>query len=388
MKSSRSRLKRDFRKIHPHPVNRRLEKALAQPLHPTYDVTRSYEWNYRFGPLFKGPYPPPRKITKPFRLLDFELNSRLGVAAGPLLNSNWIRVYAKLGFDLLSYKTVRTQKRLSNPPPNCVFVDTRGPLTDNRLGETLFTMKEEPTRIEEISITNSFGVPSRNPSIWQADVERARRSIGKGQVLVVSTMGSSEYHPNVTSFVQDFALCARLAKEAGADIVELDLSCPNSNAAEGVVYLDSQLSGAITKAAKAEIGATPLFMKVGNFTRRDQLASVLRANAPHADGIAGINTVKMTVMAADGKPALPGRSQSGVCGSAIQASSLQFARWALEERKRNRYDFILVGVGGIMTPDDVDRFLALGVEAVEVATAAMWDPYLAYRYYLKNVGTG
>lgn len=365
-------------------MNKSLQKALARELHPTYDVTKSYEWNYRFGPLCKGPYPPPRQIGQPIRLLDFELHSRLGIAAGPLLNSKWIMVYAKLGFDILSYKTVRTQKRLSNPSPNCVFVDTRGPLTDNRLGETLFTMKEEPTRIEAISITNSFGVPSRNPSIWQADVERAKRSIGKGQVLVVSAMGSSEYHPNVTSFVRDFALCARLAKEAGADIVELDLSCPNSNAAEGVVYLDSQLSGAITKAAKAEIGATPLFMKVGNFTRRDQLASVLRANAPHADGIAGINTVKMTVMAADGKPALPGRPQSGVCGAAIQASALQFTRWAIEERRRNRYDFILVGVGGIMTPDDVDRFLALGVEAVEVATAAMWDPYLAYRYYLSH----
>ena len=377
MRYSRSLLK-------PDPKTKTINKALAQPLHPTYDVTRSYEWNYRFGPLFKGPYPPPRQIGQPIRLLDFELNSRLGIAAGPLLNSKWIKAYAKLGFDILSYKTVRTQKRPSNLPPNCVFIDTKGPLTDSRLSETLFAMKETPTRIEEISITNSFGVPSRNPSIWQADVERAKRFIGKGQVLVVSTMGSSEYHPDVASFVEDFALGARLAKEAGADIVELDLSCPNSNAAEGVVYSDPNLSGAITKAAKAAISDTPLFIKVGNFTRRDQLAAVLRTNAAHADGIAGINTVKMTVMTADGKPALPGRSQSGVCGAAIQTSALQFVSWALEERKRNRYDFILIGVGGIMTPADMDRFLGLGVEAVEVATAAMWDPYLAYRYYLHH----
>jgi dihydroorotate dehydrogenase len=379
-------LKRDARKSQPDAAYRRLEKSLLQPLHPTYDVTRSYEWNYRFGPLFKGPYPPPRKISHPVRLLDFELNSRLGIAAGPLLNSDWIRVYAKLGFDLLSYKTVRTRRRLSNPAPNCVFVDTRGPLTDDRLNETLFSMKEGPRRIEEISITNSFGVPSRHPKIWQEDVERARRFLGKGQVLVVSTMGSSEYHPDIASFVEDFAHCARLAKEAGADIVELDLSCPNSNAAEGVVYLDSELSGAITKAAKAAIGDTPLFIKLGNFTRRDQLAAVLRASAAHADGIAGINTVKMTVMAGLGQPALPGRPQSGVCGAAIQSSALQFVRWALEERKTNRYDFVLIGVGGIMTPEDIHRFLGLGVDAVEVATAAMWDPYLAYRYYLARHG--
>jgi len=37
-----------------------------------------------------------------------------------------------------------------------------------------------------------------------------------------------------------------------------------------------------------------------------------------------------------------------------------------------------------MSPEDVDEFLRCGVEAVEVATAAMWDPYLAYRYYLSG----
>src|SRR4249920_572800 len=91
-----------------------LERALAKGLAPTYDINKSYEWNYRYGPLFKGPYPPERKIQKQFKLLDFELNSPLGIAAGPLLNSKWIRVYSKLGFDILSYKTVRTRKRPSN----------------------------------------------------------------------------------------------------------------------------------------------------------------------------------------------------------------------------------------------------------------------------------
>lgn len=361
----------------------RLEQALARPLHPTYDITRSYEWNYRNGPLFRGPYPPARRVTAPVRLLDFKLHSPLGIAAGPLLNSNWIRVYAKLGFDLLSYKTVRTLRRASNAAPNCVFVDTGGPLTDARLGETLAVRAAAPGTIDQVTITNSFGVPSRSPRVWQEDVARAKSYLGPGQVLVVSAMGTSESYPDAASFINDFAVAARLAQEAGADIVELDLSCPNSNAAEGMVYLDAALSGAISKAAKAEIGATPLFIKVGNFTRRDQLAAVLRANAPHADGVAGINTVRMTVMAGD-RPAIPGRPQSGVCGAAIQPAGLQFAAWAADEKRRNRYDFALIGVGGIMTPHDIDRFMALGVDVVEVATAAMWDPYLAYRYYLHH----
>jgi dihydroorotate dehydrogenase len=381
MRSSKSRSGSNTPRQRAAPT--RLEQALARPLHPTYDVSRSYEWNYRKGPLFRGPYPPARPVSAPVRLLDFALNSALGIAAGPLLNSNWIRVYAKLGFDLLSYKTVRTLRRASNAAPNCVFIETRGPLTDARLGETLFVRAEPPQQIDQVTITNSFGVPSRSPRVWQEDVARAKRYLSRGQVLVVSAMGTSEAYPDAASFINDFAVSARLAKDAGADIVELDLSCPNSNAAEGMVYLDAALSGAISKAAKAEIGATPLFIKVGNFTRRDQLAAVLRANAPHVEGVAGINTVRMTVMAGD-RPAIPGRAQSGVCGAAIQPAGLQFAQWAVDEKRRNAYDFALIGVGGIMTPADIDRFLALGVDAVEVATAAMWDPYLAYRYHLHH----
>ncbi|HEY4485371.1 MAG TPA: dihydroorotate dehydrogenase, partial [Nitrospiria bacterium] len=277
-------------------MNPSLKKALARDLHPAYDVAKSYEWNYRNGPLFKGPYPPARKIKSPARLLDFTLNSPLGIAAGPLLNSNWIRVYAKLGFDLLTYKTVRTRSRPSNKPPNCVYVDTRGPLTDDRLNEILRMRSQSPATLREISITNSFGVPSRNPSIWQEDVQRARGFLGKGQVLVVSTLGSAEYYPDAPSFIKDFAQSAALAREAGADIVELDLSCPNSNAAEGMIYLDPIFSSAISKAAKMELGDVPLFIKLGNFWKRDQFEAVIRANAPHVQGIVGINTVKMTVL--------------------------------------------------------------------------------------------
>jgi len=363
-----------------------LERALARGLKPTYDINKSYEWNYRNGPLFKGPYPLDREIKRPVKLLDFELNSPLGVAAGPLLNSNWIKVYARLGFDILYYKTVRTRKRLSNAAPNCVLVDAKGPLTDDRLGETLYARVKVPDRIDQISITNSFGVPSRNPSVWQADIERSKGYLSKGQILVVSVMGSSEYYPEREAFIQDFALCAGLAKEAGADVVELDLSCPNSTAEEGMVYLDPKLSGDIVRKVRARIRETPLFIKVGNFNpnRWDKLRDLLKASAAHISGIAGINTVKMTVMTDKGKPALPGRAQSGVCGAAIKESASQFVRWVAEQRRQEGYEFVLIGVGGIMTPTDIDQFLDRGADAVEVATAAMWDPYLAYRYYLHH----
>ena len=361
-----------------------LEKAISRSLRPTYNITKSYEWNYRSGPHFKGPFPPKRTASGPGRLLDFNLNSKIGIAAGPLLNSKWIRLYSRLGFDILTYKTVRTHKRLSNPKPNCVFIDTKGLIPPENLDHTLFTSKQNPEAIQDISITNSFGVPSRKPNIWQEDVRKAKGGLQPGQVFVVSVMGSSEIYPDLPSFIKDFSVCAAQAKDAGADIIELDLSCPNSNASEGMVFLDPELSSTISKAVKAEINETPLFIKLGFFTRRDQFESVIRANAPYVEGIVGINTLRMKVLSGTGRPAIPGRPESGVCGAGIKLCAKQFIDWLLATRKANRYDFLAIGVGGIMTPEDIDDFLETGIDAVEVATAAMWDPYLAVRYHLSH----
>jgi hypothetical protein len=38
-----------------------------------------------------------------------QVASRLGVPAGPLLDSNWTSFAARMGFDIVTYKTIRTQ---------------------------------------------------------------------------------------------------------------------------------------------------------------------------------------------------------------------------------------------------------------------------------------
>ncbi|NOY84316.1 MAG: dihydroorotate dehydrogenase, partial [Nitrospirae bacterium] len=93
-------------------------------VHPTYDIERSYEDNYKEGP-FLDITPPQRTVTPEHSFLDFQVNSLLGVPAGPLLNANWVITYAKLGFDLLVYKTVRTAERPCHPNPNCMYLSQK-----------------------------------------------------------------------------------------------------------------------------------------------------------------------------------------------------------------------------------------------------------------------
>ena len=93
---------------------------------PGYVPTKSYRWNYEHPPQ-------PVEVDIPslagdWRFVGLPVESPLGIAAGPLLNGRWCLYYASLGFDVLTYKTVRSSARASYPLPNLLPVDC-GPLT-------------------------------------------------------------------------------------------------------------------------------------------------------------------------------------------------------------------------------------------------------------------
>lgn len=345
----------------------------------TYDVTKSYDWNYENGPIFTDKILEQKISTKKTKLFDFELNSPLGVPAGPLLNSNWIKLYAELGWDIPVYKTVRTIEFPAHPNPNCIFAQLDHQLQDADMGTDIVGNFNKPETVDHLTITNSFGMPSKSPEVWMADVEKANLYLSDGQVMVVSVVGSVGAD---RPLVQDYAHCAKLAKEAGAKIIEVNYSCPNVCTGEGSIYTDADFSSEISKAVKSAIGSTPLLIKVGNYISSEFMESVVAANAPYIDGIAGINTIAMKVHDEEGKQALPGEGRlvSGLCGAGIHDVSQKFTEDLAEIRKKNKFDFIICGVGGMMTPDDFDQRLAGGADIVMSATAAMWEPELAMKW--------
>lgn len=349
-------------------------------LYPTYRTTLSYEENYRNGPFFDGDIPS-RTIARRHRLLGFELNSLIGVPAGPLLNSNWIKTYASLGFDLPVYKTLRTISYPSHPPPNCMFLERKEPITEGDFGRSLVAIPNGVRdRVEEISITNSFGMPSRDPKVWQEDVAKAKSYLGKGQVLIVSVVGTPGQGEGLA---EDYTKAAIYAVEAGTDLVEINLSCPNVISGEGSVFCDPEASSKVSSMVKKAIGATPLLIKIGYIPDPVLLGSVVAANAGYIDGISSVNTLSFDIVTSDGMPALPGegRRRSGVCGAAIRQCAMAQAARLVDLRRKECYQFVVIGVGGIMTTEDIRSYFSLGVDAVMSATGAMWDPYLAYRYW-------
>lgn len=337
---------------------------------PFYDPTKSYEENYESGPF--GAFTDGETFEQAGEpkedFLGQKVYTPFGIPAGPLLNSKFCKSAFEKGFDICVYKTVRSNVFPCHPFPNILAVKLEGDLTIEKAQTKLIA---DNNYSQPLSITNSFGVPSKEPKVWQEDVKKAISYAKAGQVLVLSFMGTVRPNQTPQEFITDYALAARLSKETGAKILEANLSCPNIGN-EGLVCYDLEMTEKVSKAIRAEIGDTPLILKVGYYQSDEDIKKLVEICGNYAQGIAAINTIAVEVVDKNGNQALPGKNRlrSGVCGASI--------KWAgLDMVKRLKKTMNIIGVGGVTTKEDYNEYIEAGADAVMSATGAMWNPYLA-----------
>ena len=333
-----------------------------------YDIGRSYDWNY-------DNVPDPAQIEIPeiggeWKFCGKPVESPLGMSAGPLLNGRWILYYASLGFDVLTYKTVRSRSRDCYPLPNLQPVAT----------DQLRGTETDLPAIDDMSGSwaVSFGMPSKPPAEWRADVEWTRNQLAPEKLLCVSVVGSIQPDWSLDQLADDYALCAKWAVESGADCVETNFSCPNVATCDGQLYQEPNSAQLVTARVREAIGSTPYIIKVGHVSERDAAEQLLESVVPFVDAIAATNSVAATVRGLDGKPLFDGQCR-GICGDATRTASTEQIRLFAEIRDQRGWNVSLIGVGGAGTVQHVRDYLAAGAEAVHIATAAMVDPTVAVK---------
>ena len=345
-----------------------------------YDPLKSYEDNYVQGPFvdvtnkkeIRDPLAPPQ-----FNYLGQKVNLPFGIPAGPLLNSNYIKAAFNNGYDIAVYKTVRSESYPSHPFPNVLGVHIEGDLTLERAKEPILA---DTNYTKPISITNSFGVPSKDPSVWQEDVQKAMTYVGEGQVLVLSFMGTVKKNQTEKEFISDFVLAAQLAHETGALILEGNLSCPNIGN-EGLVCYNLNITRRIVNAVREKIGSTPLIWKVGYYESDVQLSELAKIAHETNSSLSVINTMPGIIIDSHGKQALPGspaRLRSGVCGASIKWAGIDMVKRLHNIRMLKGYNFTIDGVGGVISPEDYFDYKDAGADGVFSATGAMWNVNLAH----------
>jgi dihydroorotate dehydrogenase len=308
------------------------------------------------------------------RLFDYQLNSILGISAGPLLNSRWVEGYARLGFDVLTYNTVRSTFWPAYNLPNIRHVENRD--------QVAVTARRPPQAADHPTLAVSLGNPSSEPDVWRKDVRRAKERIGHGQVLIVNIIGTPVPGGDAEALVADYGRCAAWAAEAGADIVEVHLATPDPFAEQPqMVYENVLLAAQILHRVRTTI-SVPVLAKLGAFRTPRALHETATKLAPWAHGFVLVSSIQRRVIDEEGNAAFDGsgRDRAEVVGADVFTVSSRQVSEMLAWRKAGAWERAILAVGGITTVERADTLLRGGADAVLVATAAFFDPLFATRF--------
>jgi dihydroorotate dehydrogenase (NAD+) catalytic subunit len=348
---------------------------------PIYDPAKTYDDNFDHGPF--GEFKKSATLTSAPTIatfLGYPIASRFGIPAGPLLNSRYVGAALSHGFDIVTYKTQRSVTVPANQFPNVLFLNVPGRLTIEDSKKPQVGTKNPPKSLDELTITNSFGNPSRGPKFWVPDLTEAVSMARPGQLVIASVVGTIKPGFSDANYYADFAETAKLAAGSGVKAIEVNLSCPNV-ASEGVLCYTPQATTAIMKAVREAVPNVPLIAKIGYFAPEQStlLEQVISGMAPYIDGIAAINTLPAPVVTDSGHQALPGpnRLTSGICGASIRWAGLEMVRRLSGLRTTRGFKYDIIGVGGVITPKDYDAYIEAGADVVQSATGAMWNADLA-----------
>ena len=354
-------------------------------LRPVYDFQVSFERNVSEGP--QGlPFTNLRLPKVPSKLLGYNLNSPLGVPASVLtLNSRWIEPLARIGWDIITAKTVRTTPVPPHPMPNWGYL----PQMQESLSEIPTNSTQATTDVPDIDVAklsggNSFGMPSSSPAEWQADLKATKSLLTDGQILIASVVGTADERKTglakSKSLVSDFVECTRLAAEVEPHGIELNFSCPNVYGNEGSIFHDPETAEKICKRIRSEIRDVRLLVKIG-YLANDELQKLFNATYKYVDGYTAINTVSTKIISAGQReePFFPGtdRTNGGVSGVAIRTLALATVKRLRGLALEKKPELEIIGVGGISSVEHLKLFEEAGANVVQICTAALFDPFIA-----------
>ena len=167
-------------------------------------------------------------------------------------------------------------------------------------------------------------------------------------------------------------MCDKLS-EAGVDMIEVNISCPNVKAG-GLAYgTRPELAAEVTGVAKAHAGKVPVMVKLSpNVTDITEIARAV-ADAG-ADALSLINTQRgMRIDVNTRRPILK-MNTGGLSGPAVLPVAVRMV-WEVA----NAVPLPILGMGGVASGEDAAQLMLAGAAAVAVGTACFADPYAPIR---------
>ncbi|UCD01341.1 MAG: dihydroorotate dehydrogenase [Promethearchaeota archaeon] len=192
--------------------------------------------------------------------------------------------------------------------------------------------------------------------------------------MIVSVFGDS---------ANSYLNVATKAEQAGADAIEINISCPHAEVSS--IGINKDLTYKVVKTLKDNL-KVPVFVKLNpNVTDIGKIA--LAAEKGGADGVVAINTLGAMVIDINTKRPILAHGSGGLSGKAIHPIAVK--------KVYDLYQLLkipIIGCGGIFTWKEVVEFMLAGANAVQIGTALYKGVEIITEinnsliYYIKNNG--
>ncbi len=206
-------------------------------------------------------------------------------------------------------------------------------------------------------ILNAVGL--QNPGI-EGFIERELPELRRHDVVVIANLSGNS--------PEEYGTMAARLSEAGVDMLEVNISCPNVKAGGLAFGTCPESAAEVTRAVKKH-AAVPVLVKLSpNVT---DITAIARAvEDAGADGLSLINTLLGMRIDIETRRPILRNNTGGLSGPAVLPVAVRMI-WQV----RQAVKLPILGMGGVRTGADAVELLLAGADAVAVGTASFADPF-------------
>ncbi len=289
--------------------------------------------------------------SKPVHAFGLTFKNPIGLAAGYDKDGVAVRGLAALGFGHVEVGTVTPQAQAGNPRPR-VFRLVEDEAVVNRMGFPSQGMEYVARRLLRLGLNTAKSTPTRPAA--------------RNDIILGVNLGKNKDTP-LEEASQDYVKLMKVFAPL-ADYLTINISSPNT---VGLRRLQGRemLEGLLGEIANARVGAEhalPLLVKISPDMNDEELDDAIGVTLDKGmDGIIATNTT----IARDGLRSESKGENGGLSGSPLKGRSEAFLR---QVAKRVNGRVPIISVGGIASPEDAKKRLALGASLVQVYTSLIY----------------
>ena len=232
-------------------------------------------------------------------------------------------------------------------------VSTKGLTLNPKDGNEGIRLFETPS-----GLMNSIGL--ENPGI-QAFIDKELDFLLSKDLITLVNIGGNN--------IEDYLEAVRLISETEAQMIELNISCPNVKSGGMAFGIKTCVAKDVVKKVR-DITDKPLIVKLSP-NANDIVEMAKACEEVGADALSLVNTFNAMAIDIDRRKTVFNNKTAGLSGPAIKPIAL---RITYEVSKA--VNIPVIGMGGIRNYTDVIEFIMAGASAVQVGTMNFTEPMI------------